>query len=28
VAGPCRGDRLHAVEVVVRDGQVFLAQGA
>jgi len=28
VAGPCRGDRLRAVEVVVRDGQVFLAQGA
>ena len=28
VAGPCRGDCLHAVEVVVRDGQVFLAQGA
>ena len=28
VAGPCRGDRLHAVEVVVRDGQVFLAQSA
>lgn len=28
VAGPCRGDRLRAVEVDVRDGQVFLARGA
>ncbi len=25
VAGPCRGDRLRAVAVVVRDGGVFLA---
>lgn len=25
VAGPCRGDRLRAVAVDVRDGQVFLA---
>lgn len=25
VAGPCRGDRLRAVPVQVRDGQVFLA---
>ncbi len=25
VAGPCRGDRLREVPVVVRDGNVFLA---
>jgi nitrite reductase/ring-hydroxylating ferredoxin subunit len=25
VAGPCRGDRLRAVPVQIRDGQVFLA---
>ncbi|MET0280717.1 MAG: Rieske 2Fe-2S domain-containing protein [Steroidobacteraceae bacterium] len=25
VAGPCRGDRLRAVPVQVRDGEVFLA---
>lgn len=25
VAGPCKGDRLRAVAVQVRDGQVFLA---
>lgn len=25
VAGPCRGDRLRAVPVQVRDGKVFLA---
>ncbi len=25
VAGPCRGDRLRAVSVQVRDGQVWLA---
>ncbi|AWH30271.1 Rieske (2Fe-2S) protein [Stenotrophomonas sp. YAU14A_MKIMI4_1] len=25
VAGPCKGDRLRAVQVDVRDGQVYLA---
>jgi hypothetical protein len=25
VAGPCRGDRLNAVAIEVRDGAVFLA---
>ena len=28
VAGPCRGDRLRAVAVHVRDGKVFLVAGA
>ena len=28
VAGPCRGDRLRAVAVHVRDGKVFLAADA
>jgi len=26
VAGPCRGDALQAVAIVVRDGAVFLAE--
>ncbi|KIP82876.1 Rieske (2Fe-2S) protein [Stenotrophomonas sp. CFBP 13724] len=26
VAGPCKGDRLRAVPLQVRDGQVFLAE--
>ena len=25
IAGPCKGDRLRAVPVDVRDGQVYLA---
>lgn len=28
VAGPCRGDHLRAVPVEVRDGSVWLAEGA
>jgi nitrite reductase/ring-hydroxylating ferredoxin subunit len=28
VAGPCRGDRLSAVEVTLRDGRVLLGRGA
>lgn len=28
VAGACRGDRLHPVAIVVRDGQVFLARAS
>lgn len=27
VAGPCRGDSLHAVEVAIADGQVYLSDG-